>query len=326
MIAHLDTVFPPEEEERNNFRWQPEGDRIYGPGTEDVKGGTMMMWLVLKALERHAPDTFNRVTWKLFWNSSEEQFSPDFGDVCRGRLDKGTVAALVFEAEGHGNGERRLVLARKGRGTYRITARGRGAHAGGDHARGANAIAQLSRVIEQVSALTDYSRQLTFNVGHIAGGTGLNRVPHEAVALGEFRAFSPEVYHAAKAALLALNGPGSVRSPQDGCACEVKVEILAESRPWPRNAATAKLFAHWESAARVLNLPTGFEERGGLSDGNSLWDAVPTLDGLGPSGDNSHSSERSPDGTKLPEYVVASSFVPKALLNVTAILRLLEHG
>jgi len=39
MVSHLDTVFPPEEEIRNNFRWQPEGDRIYGPGTQDIKGG-----------------------------------------------------------------------------------------------------------------------------------------------------------------------------------------------------------------------------------------------------------------------------------------------
>src|SRR5262245_21491850 len=25
MVSHLDTVFPPAEEERNDFRWQPEG-------------------------------------------------------------------------------------------------------------------------------------------------------------------------------------------------------------------------------------------------------------------------------------------------------------
>ncbi len=41
----------------------------------------------------------------------------------------------------------------------------------------------------------------------------------------------------------------------------------------------------------------------GLSDGNLIWDVVPTLDGLGPSGDNDHCSERSADGSKLPEYV-----------------------
>src|SRR3954465_1290676 len=43
MVSHLDTVFPPEEEERNNFHWQVEGDRIFGPGTQDIKGGTVMM-------------------------------------------------------------------------------------------------------------------------------------------------------------------------------------------------------------------------------------------------------------------------------------------
>ena len=64
------------------------------------------------------------------------------------------------------------------------------------------------------------------------------------------------------------------------------------------------------------------QERGGLSDGNLLWDSVPTLDGLGPWGDHGHCSERSADGTKLPEYVEISSFVPKALLNTVAILKL----
>jgi glutamate carboxypeptidase len=67
------------------------------------------------------------------------------------------------------------------------------------------------------------------------------------------------------------------------------------------------------------------EARGGLSDGNLLWSEVPTLDGLGPWGDNDHSSERSADGSKLPEFVAISSFVPKATLNAAAILRLLKE-
>jgi len=46
-ISHLDTVFPPEEEQRNHFHWHRVGDRIYGPGTQDIKGGTVMIWLVL---------------------------------------------------------------------------------------------------------------------------------------------------------------------------------------------------------------------------------------------------------------------------------------
>src|SRR5260221_417338 len=65
MVSHLDTVFPPEEEARNQFHWQPDGDRIYGPATHDIKGGTMMMWLVLQALREKARAAFEAITWKL---------------------------------------------------------------------------------------------------------------------------------------------------------------------------------------------------------------------------------------------------------------------
>lgn len=326
LISHLDTVFPPEEEERNQFRWQPEGDRIYGPGTHDIKGGTAMMWLVLEALRTLAPQEFEAATWKLLWNSSEETLSHDFGDVCRAHFDAGTLAALVFEAEGRLGEERLLVSARKGRASWRVTVTGRGAHAGSRHHQGANAAVQLGLTLQQIAALTDARRQLTFNVGTIAGGTVLNRVPHEAVAEGEFRAFTPDVFQEARARLLALSGPGEVRAVADRFPCTVRVEILHESRPWPRNPGTDRLAALWSEAGASLGQRVGVEERGGLSDGNLIWDAVPTLDGLGPWGDNDHCSERSADGTKEPEYVEVSSFVPKAALNTTAILRLLRQG
>src|SRR5256885_4893143 len=213
MVSHLDTVFPPEEEARNNFRWQPEGDRIYGPGTHDIKGGTVMMWLVLQALRAQESAMLEDITWKLFWNSSEETLSQDFADVCRNRFDRDTLAALVFESEGRLGDERLVVVARKGRATWRIRVTGRGAHAGAKHPHGANAIVQLSHTLRRVAALTNYKQHLTFNVGTVSGGTVLNRVPHEAVAEGEFRAFTPEACAHGKAALLALAGPGEVRSP-----------------------------------------------------------------------------------------------------------------
>ena len=96
LISHLDTVFPPEEEARNNFHWLREGDRIFGPGTHDIKGGSVMMWQVLSALQKFSPKVFEDITWKLIWNSSEECYSPDFGDVCRKYFDSGTLGALIF--------------------------------------------------------------------------------------------------------------------------------------------------------------------------------------------------------------------------------------
>jgi len=324
MISHLDTVFPPEEEARNNFHWSVEGDRIFGPGTHDIKGGTVMMWLVLRALQIHAPEVFEGVTWKLFLNSAEEMFSPDFGEVCKERFAPNTLAALVFESEGRLGAERLMVTARKGRATWRITVAGRGSHAGGKHSHGANAVVQLGLLLPRIAAITDYSRDLTVNVATVAGGTVLNRVPHEAVAEGELRAFDSETYVHGKNQLLALAGPGDIRSPTDGFACDVKVEILTESRPWPRNAATDRLCELWVQAGQELNLPVSGYQRGGLSDGNQIWDVVPTLDGLGPWGDADHCSERSADGSKLPEYVEKSGFVPRAALNVLAILKLVR--
>lgn len=325
LISHLDTVFPPEEEARNNFHWLVEGDRIYGPGTHDIKGGTLMIWLVLQALQAHAPAVFAATTWRLLLNSSEEMYSPDFGDVCRARFDAHTLGALVFESEGRLGDEHLMVVARKGRATWRVTVTGRGAHAGGKLSHGANAVVQLAHLLPRITSLTNYSRDLTFNVATVNGGTVLNRVPHEAVAEGEFRAFTPEVYQQAKSALLALSGPGEVRALTDGFPCEIQIEILTETRPWPRNADTDRLFEFWRQAGGVLNYPVNLQERGGLSDGNHIWDAVPTLDGLGPWGDNDHCSERSADGTKLPEFVEQSGIVPKAALNTLAILRLLSH-
>ena len=112
-------------------------------------------------------------------------------------------------------------------------------------------------------------------------------------------------------------------SQADGFTSEVLVEITSESRPWPRNAATDRLLKIWMETAKELGDSVLPEDRGGLSDGNSFWDEVPTLDGLGPWGDNDHCSERSSDGSKLPEFVEISSFVPKAALNVLSILKLL---
>jgi glutamate carboxypeptidase len=324
LISHLDTVFPPEEEVRNHFHWQPDGDRIFGPGTVDIKGGSIMIWLVLRALQTLCPDLFETITWRVLWNAAEEQFSADFGELCRSLFDPQTLAALVFEAEGRRDGRRVVVVARKGRATWRVTAQGRGAHAGGKHPQGANAIVQLGQTVQQIAALTDPSRQLTFNVGTISGGTVTNRVPHDAIVEGEFRAFDAQVYAQARAALLALTGPGQVAAASDGYRCTVKTEILEEFRPWARNPGTDRLFSLWQQAGQEIGLELGSEERGGLSDGNLIWDAVPTLDGLGPWGDNDHCSERSPDGTKLPEFVDPTTFVPKAMINVRAIQRLVE--
>lgn len=325
LVSHLDTVFPPEEETRNNFAWREEGDKIYGPGTVDIKGGTVMMYMVLEALQQYAPDAFADITWVLLLDAAEEAEAEDFGQLCLERLaGDETLACLIFEGGHFAAGEFKIVVTRKGMAVYRVAVEGRSAHAGTSHEAGANAIVQLAHTIQKIAAMTDYDRQLTYNVGTISGGTVTNRVPHYAEAWLEMRTFSPDVYEAGIAQILALNGEAEVVSPADGFPCSVTIEVVRKTPPWPRNEETDRLFNLWQETAEALGYKASPEFRGGLSDGNHFWHALPTTDGLGPSGKNAHCSEQSDDGTKEQEYVSVSSFVPKALLNTLSILKLVN--
>jgi glutamate carboxypeptidase len=325
LVSHLDTVFTEEEEARNSFRWRRDGSRIYGPGTNDIKGGTVSIHLLLHALREAAPQTLEATNWSILFNSCEEVISTDFEQIARAHLPARTLGCLVFEADGGEGDVFSLVTARKGRATFTFEVAGRGAHAGSEHRRGANAVVELAGIIGQVAALTDYEHELTINPGAFHGGTVANRVPHSARAEIEMRAFDRDIFEDARRRILALNGDGVVASSDgSGARCRVQVLCDGETRPWPGNPGTESLVAHWLQRAKELELCCGTEKRGGLSDGNVIWDIFPTLDGLGPRGENSHCSEQSADGLKVQEWVDAKSFVPKAVLNAMAVDSLLS--
>jgi glutamate carboxypeptidase len=75
LVSHLDTVFPAEEEFSNDFTWRVEGDRIYGPGSVDIKGGTVLIYMVLDILRRFAYSS-SRTTCCA--NATEEVLSDEF--------------------------------------------------------------------------------------------------------------------------------------------------------------------------------------------------------------------------------------------------------
>ena len=324
LISHLDTVFPPEEEIENDFHWREEGDRIYGPGSNDIKGGTVVIFMILEALKTFAPEVYDDVTWVILINAAEERLSDDFGELCLEYLTEDALAALVFEAGVRGDNFFQLVTARKGRATYKVITEGKGAHAGSSHQEGANAIVQMANTIQQIAALTDYEKHLTFNVGSVAGGSVVNRVPHLAEATVEMRVFDPEVFDFGVESILALQDEDKVSNANGNYECKVSIELKEQSAPWPTNPGTEKLFAVWQEAAKLLGTSVYREERGGLSDGNAIWHTIPTIDGLGPYGAHSHCSERNPEQGKNQEFANRSSFVPKALLNTLAILKLIE--
>ena len=328
LSSHSDTVYPAAEERDNDFYWRVSGQKIYGPGVYDIKGGTVMIFMILSALQAVAPRLLDSVTWVVLLNAAEESLVPDFGRICQERLRQNSLAALVFEGgETNGarpNGAYRFVVARKGMARYRISVEGKAAHAGTSHQDGASAILQMADVVRRIADFTDYKQAITFNVGTIAGGTVINRVPHEASAFVEMRAFSPHVFAAGADKMSELNEFSSVQSANGHYPCRVHVDVLGMWSPWAPNSASNELLELWRASGQDLGLTIESQERGGLSDGNWTWQQVPTLDGLGPDGGNAHCSERSADGNKDQEFILPASFVPKALLNLTAISKLIE--
>jgi glutamate carboxypeptidase len=328
LISHLDTVYPPEEETRNEFRWLPEGDRIYGPGTIDIKGGTVLIWMVLATLAEVEPELFRSTRWFVLSDAVEEILPPHFRDVCLQYLPESTRACLIFEpgARNDDDSAFSLTSARKGFGEFRVNVTGRAAHSGNAYAQGANAVHQVARVIDRLVTFTDLERETTLNVGAVSGGTVTNRVPHEAEALLEMRYFNEEHYAEVRAQVLGMTGPGDVVAPGDGYPCQINVTVDQEIPAWPENEETRQLLTVWQKAGEAMGHRVEATPRGGISDGNWFSQHFPTLDGLGPTGGNAHASERSADGSKIPEHIFPATIVPKALLNCLAIRELLSHN
>ncbi|MCB1276101.1 M20/M25/M40 family metallo-hydrolase [Prosthecobacter sp.] len=320
LVSHSDTVFPPEEELRNDFKWdeRPDEGRIYGPGTVDIKGGTALIWLMLQILRDCAPKAFERAHWLFAANAAEEVIGDDFAraviQTCGGKAR----AVLVFEGGPVDERGWHIVTSRKGRSTWQLTAEGKAAHAGSKHHEGVNAIDALVRVLPDVAALTNAAEERTVNIGMIHGGTVVNRVPHEASAEWECRATDPAALQRADDFFASLNGTAA-----NGA--KLSAECIGRTDAWPGTVESEALFHLWHEAAAEMNLTAVSVARGGLSDANHLWQLAPTLDGLGPHGGNAHCSERTADGSKLPEYVEPATFVPKAVMNALALTKLLRE-
>jgi glutamate carboxypeptidase len=126
--------------------------------------------------------------------------------------------------------------------------------------------------------------------------------------------------------MLSLNGYSSIQSADKNFRCVTSIELVRKNPSWPRNEGTNRLISCFRDAAGPLGITIIPEDRGGISDGNLLWNHLPTIDGLGPAGGNSHCSERLPDGSKDQEYAMISSFVPKALLGALGIMQIVSQG
>jgi glutamate carboxypeptidase len=310
LVSHLDTVYP-----ENNFTWREEGDRIYGPGVCDIKGGTIVLWLALRAMRAAEPALFDATSWTVMLNASEEGGCPDFPGLARERA-AGARACLVYEAGFDADdGASTVVVSRKGAARFHVHVTGHEAHSGNAHAAGASAIREMCGLVERIEALTDYGKDITLNVGHIEGGSFVNCVPGSSTCHVDLRIATPEAYAWGRETLLGLAGPGRIRSADGEHRCDVTVAEVPGYPPWPPNDESDRLGALAVEVGRGLGQPLVISRRKGASDGSNVWDVAPTIDGLGPIGRSTHIVGK--------ENVDRASFVPRAHLSVELFKRLL---
>lgn len=325
LISHLDTVYPPEEQQAGFSGWDDTQNRVPGPGTYDIKGGTVAIWMLLRCLMEENPEIFSQHRWILGWNACEELLSADFSEAAREIAGNDTLACMVFEGDNRRQEGMEIITARSGLAHFRIRVKGRSSHSGSGHASGINAIVRLAEIVGQVSRITDYGRHTTVNVGVIRGGVTTNRVPDFAEAMLEVRYRDPSHFEEVKAAIKGFADAGGGIDAPEGARAEVVIEAQGEIPFWPEANSSLNLAEFWIRAGKQCGHPVSVGRRSGLSDANFFASHFPTLDGLGPRGGNAHTVVPDGSSVRITEFVDLASLKTKTLVNATAVLELTQR-
>jgi glutamate carboxypeptidase len=296
LLCHHDTVFPTGTAERWPFSIAE--DVAHGPGVADMKGGLVVAAHALRLLSRY-PGCFGRL--ELISVPDEELRDGPFRNI--DRLD-GFDAVLCMECGRPGNG---VVTARKGGQWVGIDVEGRSAHAGVAADRGHSALLAVCREALRIAELEEGRRGLSVTATLLRAGEVLNSVPSTASLRLDVRAWSGADLDWAVAEIGRFGVyPGVVFRMDPGNRVPAFEGL----------EATGRLLEAAVSAGKALGTPVVSVSTGGVSDAS--WTAamgIPTLDGLGPIGEDDHSPS---------ERIVVSS-IPERIALVTGVIASVEH-
>lgn len=289
LLGHTDTVHPVGTKLANPTRI--EGDRFYGCGVFDMKANVVLMLEALRYFSETGLTPRRPITIFL---SCDEEVGSFTGRPLLEREAAEAEMCFVLEPSAAG----RVKTGRKGTGMYEIKAHGIPAHAGLEPEKGANAILELARQIEGVSALNAPDVGTTVNVCTIKGGTTTNVIPENAACSVDVRFTSMAEAERIDAVMrglapfderVSLNISGGINRP-----------------PMERTNAVAALFGKARELAATYGYDLGETQVGGASDGNFVAAlGVPVLDGLGIAGSGAHT---------LNEHILAGDVAPRAAL------------
>ena len=292
VLTHMDTVHP-KGTLTGRLPFRRDGDKLFGPGLYDMKGGAYLAVAGYRALIRAGVTPARPVTF--LFTPDEEVGSPTSRAAIEEEARKAAYVLVTEPARDGG----RIVTARKGVGRFHLVTHGRPAHAGARHQDGRSAIREMAHQILAVEGMTDYARGITTTVGLVKGGSAANVTPETCTAEIDLRVPDPAVGKEMVDRILGLK-------PVDP---DVTVRVEGDiNRPaYPKTTMIVDMLERAQAVARSI----GFDLQdcpmtGGGSDGNfTAALGVPTLDGLGIDGAGAHT---------LDEHGLVSSILPRARL------------
>lgn len=291
VLGHLDTVHPVGTL-AGPLQFRREGDRVYGPGIFDMKGGMYIAYYALRQIVRAGHETQLPVTFLFI--PDEEVGSPSTRALIEEEARRSKYVLVPEPAQDRG----RLITGRFAFARFILRTRGRPAHAGANTQDGRSAIREMARLVQRIEEMSDPARNVTYSVGVIAGGTFVNVVPIHCEAQVLAVAPTNETLEEVVERMTSLE-------PSDP-AIGLTVERGPVRPLFEPNAGTLALY----DLAREVAQENGFEvdhgSVGGGSDGNFTGAlGIPTLDGLGVCGAGFHTHE---------EHLLFSSLEPRARL------------
>ena len=273
LLGHTDTVHPKGTLAARPWR-ETEG-RIYAPGVYDMKAACAAALEAVRAYGELGLQPRRPVTLLLTCDEESGSFS---GRELVEREARRAEYVLVLEPPAPGG---RAKTARKGTGLFTLEVEGRAAHAGLEPEKGVNAIVEIARQIERVSALARPELGTTINVGVVSGGTTANVVPAEARAEIDVRFSTTAEARRVEEAIRGLETFDE--------RARLKISGGINRPPMERTDAVAALFEKARRVAASLDIELGEASVGGASDGNFAAACGATvLDGLGVDGDGAH--------------------------------------
>jgi glutamate carboxypeptidase len=294
-LCHIDTVWPLGT--LTKMPWREEAGLLRGPGVYDMKASTAMLIMALRYFRETQTQPAHPL--RMLFTTDEETGSATSRALIEAEAKNAALVLCLEPALSNGA----LKTFRKGTGGFTVTAFGRAAHAGADHAKGVNAIEEIARQITALHRMTNYEAGTTVNVGAISGGTVSNVVPDRAQievdirvsTLAEGERMVKTIFH------LEPQLPGARLDVTGGL----------NRPPMERTPQIVEAFQKAKAIGAGLGLDLLEGSTGGASDGNFTGAlGVPTLDGLGAVGNGGHAVD---------EHVIASS-LPERTALLAAIL------